>query len=76
MCIRDSLGEALGGIHDEDIAAFSLLPEHEDDGLDAGAEEDILWQANYGFEVVVFDEVLADCTFFTASEQDLSLIHI
>jgi hypothetical protein len=35
-----------------------LLPQHEDDGGDAGAEEDIGRQADDGFKVVVLDQVV------------------
>ncbi|MNJ58889.1 hypothetical protein D3C77_545460 [compost metagenome] len=45
------------------------MPQHEDDGRDTRAEEDVGRQANDGFEVVVLDQLLADDAFLTASEQ-------
>ncbi|MNO02158.1 hypothetical protein D3C81_2224790 [compost metagenome] len=45
------------------------MPEHEDDGWDASAEEDVGRQADYGFEVVVLDQLFADDAFLSAPEQ-------
>ncbi len=62
--------EAFGGIYDEEVAVLPLLAEEEDDGGDAGAEENVGGQADDGFDVVIFDEVFADSAFFAAAEEN------
>ena len=41
-----------------------------DTGRDAGAVEEVSWQADDAFDETVFDEILADCSFGVTSEED------
>ena len=49
---------------------LSFLPEHHDDRRDPGPIENIRRQTDDRIDMVIFDQIFADFSFFSSSEQD------
>ena len=60
--------KALRRINNQNVRILFILPQHHDDGGNACAEENIGGQTDDCINVVVVNQIFANCTFFTATE--------
>ncbi|MCY1186400.1 hypothetical protein D9M73_272700 [compost metagenome] len=66
---KQHLALALGRLGADAVGPFLLLlAQDQDTGRDAGAIEQVGWQADHGFEQVVLDNAGADAALLTATE--------
>ena len=64
------LDEALGCVDNENIIVLALLLQHHDDGRNAGPVENIRRQPDNCIDMILFNQIPADFSFFTAAEKN------
>ena len=60
--------KTLRRINNQNVRILFILPQYHDDGGNACAEENIGGQTDDCINVVVVNQIFANCTFFTATE--------
>ncbi len=64
-----ALIELIGCINEQNIIRLLALLEHENADRDARGIEEIGWQADYGIDMAVFQQLGADAFFCTATKE-------
>ena len=64
------LFKTLGRVNDQNVRILLVLPQHHDDGGNACTEENIGGQTNDSVDIVVVNQIFANRTFLTATEQN------